>query len=108
LDLTVAALGAPVVFGSGFLSMVVLLGAVFWLLGRLCEWLRYGIGTWGRIGCIDNSPRQTTWLHTSPRSTCSAEEPARLAFELQGCLYRFSFDSARTPAVQEAPLTLSI
>jgi len=49
-----------------------------YLLGRRRDRLRSGIGISGRSCCLENMPPRTTLLY-SPKSTCSAEGPARLA-----------------------------
>lgn len=76
--LTDAALVAAAGLGVGFLGLAVFLVAVTFGCSEPPETGWRWHGSWS--GGFDNSPLPTTWLNSSPRSICPAQESTCLAF----------------------------
>ena len=88
LGFTAAFLGANVVLGSAFSGFALLSVAVTWdSLGALVTGWEMGLGGVERGALVFTTPPpRTKWLQFYPRSICSADGPARLAFGAAGWL----------------------
>ena len=82
-----AALGAAMALGSAVSGFTFFVAAA--TLGCLGAFVA-GFGTGLGVGVVAVTTRpRTTWLQPSPRSICSAEGSARLAFGFAGWLWEF-------------------